>query len=1126
MATNKIPGDMLSDNLARTSNLAVDTDTLYIDVTNDRVGVNTNTPTKSLEVDNVTIEGSEIRSKSGALDLGATSDITISGGTNNYVLITDGNGVLNWSSPSSIGINGSVVELGTPTDTSLYPVGAINNWQTTTLVTDAIDDLNELSANMINDTAVANIDFTADITSGGEGSTVTLTITADGNPTRYDINWGTGESATTGTTDSTPSHTYNDNSNSPFTVTVTAYNHNGSGTGSSVSKTRIDYILIATADPVVGFDVYDAISGGSTITFSDSGETVYLENTTTNSASATVDFDIDWGDSSSDNNITNADAGGVGGGRLAHTYTNASETDSSYTIDVELQAHNTCEQSILPLNSTQTHLVYSTHTPSFTTTTLRGVNEESTSGHPVTFTNTTETSVGSYATFGNQYVWDFDYTTQTINVGSGSAGDTSQNISRTFSLSSAQQSAGTTVTFPIDLTLNTSHASSPFTASSVNVIVEPDVRANITGTAITVSDKTGDDQYDIYDGTDLDGVNRALVRLTNTSQNADDYVYDWDDTGSDDTVTEDGASAGSIGATINHDYSGESIGNHTVTFTSNGTPDTIAQTDSETLTFQLNSVPSAPQGLSSYNITLADSHQGTSPLLCATATDNSDTSPLSAGASLTTTTARRYTSGTIDTSTVNNSYNGASGTLSAVVNGVAQGSKTFSTTENETGTYTSLVITQQGDAHDTVSSSTYPSNFYQTFDANITQALTSYSVGINDQRLEHNATGNTNYVAVVYDDITSTPSLSTGTLSEGTSGTKRYISGIPYYNTGSPTVTLSGIEVTNFTGQAYQNTTSPFTVASGTNAESTSSSAISTQNYTYADIDGGTTFLNSGIPVANTGVGTAYMLGDIDVDITSSSVRTVEQIKFRAKNANGTGSYTDNSTKLQVHTASQSGISEIAIAVSDSLGATYDDDGVRVFDFSADTTDTPSFNGATNFYTNDVYTESSDPGVSGTKEATIRLGVLEHNTTDYSTGYLPVGPDRSADTGTQYFTFAFRRTTMANFDINIVSSSGISGLFIASPGTDIDDASGLNGWLDTSLQYAGAGIPGSDTGNSGNGSNGCAFTGADVISTGSSLNGSFTQTLGSENASNATGNVVLVRIALASGESVTSLSIS
>ena len=1116
---------MLSDNLARTNDLAVDTDTLYIDVTNDRVGVNTNSPTKSLEVDNVTIEGSEIRSTSGALDLGAVSDITISGGTNNHVLVTDGAGALSWSSLTSIGVSGDTVTLGTPTDTALYPAGAINNWTTSTVVTDAIDDLNELASNMINDTAVANVDFTADITAGGEGTTVTLTITADGNPTRYTIDWGTGETQTTGTTDSTPTHTYNDNSNSPFDVTVTAYNHNGSGKGSTVSKSRISYITIYTADPVVDFDIYNTLTGGSTLTFSDSGTAVYLENTTTNSASATVDFDIDWGDTTSDNNITNADAGGVGGGRLAHTYTNSAETDTAYTVDVELQAHNTCTPSILPLSTTATHLVYATHTPTFTTTTLRGVNEQSAGGHAVTFSNTTETTVGSYTTFGNQYVWDFDYTTQTVNAGSGSAGDHSQNISRTFALSTAQQAAGTTVTFPVDLTLNTNHTSSPFASSSVNVIVEPDVRANIAGTAVTTSDRTGDNQYDLYDFTDLNGNNRALVRATNTSQNADDYVYDWGDSSVDNTVTEDGTSAGTIGATLDHDYSGEPANDYTLTFTANGTPDTIAQTDDETITFTLNAVPTAPTSLSGKSITLSTSHDGTNPLLCASATDSSATSPLSPGDDLTTTTAKRYTGGTVITSTVDNTYNGASGTLSAVINGVTTGSKAFSTTSNEIGTFVSLDITQQGDAHDTISASTYPSDFYQTFDARISQTLGSYSVGVNDERLEHSSTGNTNYVSVVYDNITSAPTMTSGTLSEGTGGTKRYISGIPYYNSGSPTLTLSGATVSNFTGQAYRNTTGPVEIESSTNAEGTSSNALSTQTYTYANVDGAVTMLTTGVPKANTGVSSAYTLGDLTVNLTSSSVRTIDTLRIRAKNCNGSGSYSSNTTKIAVHTASQSGISEVAVAVAGALGATHSDDGVRVFDFSADTTDTPSFNGATNFYTSSPYTESSDPGVAGTKEATVRLGVVEHNTTDYSTGYLPVGPDRSGDTGTQYFTFAFRRTNVANFDINIISS-GISGLWIAAPGTAIDSASGLNGWLDTSTQYAGAGVPGSDTGNGGNGSNGCAFTGSDIISTGTSINGSFTQTLGSENASNATGNVVLVRVALASGESVTALSIS
>ena len=400
------------------------------------------------------------------------------------------------------------------------------------------------------------------------------------------------------------------------------------------------------------------------------------------------------------------------------------------------------------------------------------------------------------------------------------------------------------------------------------------------------------------------------------------------------------------------------------------------------------------------------------------------------------------------------------------------------------------------------------------------------STGVSDFRLQHTTTGDTNYVAVLKDDLTVSASVAgIGTLSEGTGGTKRYISGIPYYNTGSPTLILSGATMSNLVGQAYVNQSNIVEIDSDTNAEGTTSSSFSNQNYSYSDIDGASSMLSSGIPIVNTGVGSPYAIGALTVPITSSSVRTIDTAKIRARNVNGASSYTSIPTKIQVHTASQSGIIEQAIPVSDSLGSTFDDDGIRIFDLSAATADTPSFNGSTNFYTNSPYSESNDPGVSGTKEATIRLGVLKHDVTDYSSGYLPVGPNRSGDTGTQYFTFAFRRQTVANFDLNIVSTTGIAGCFIAAPGTAIDSASGLNGWLDTSITYAGSGVPGSDTGNGGNGSNGCAFTTGDRISTGSSLSGSFTLTLGSENMSNATGNVVLVRFALTSGQSITSVSV-
>ena len=130
----------------------------------------------------------------------------------------------------------------------------------------------------------------------------------------------------------------------------------------------------------------------------------------------------------------------------------------------------------------------------------------------------------------------------------------------------------------------------------------------------------------------------------------------------------------------------------------------------------------------------------------------------------------------------------------------------------ETGTFDDLIVTSEGDAHDEISSSIYPSNFYQVFSARISKSLTEIPVGLNDFVLSHDVDGNCGLTTFVKDDLNSAPSVTKGTLTETTPGNKRYISGIPYYNSGSPKLTLSGVDVTNFTGQTYQNTTSPFNI--------------------------------------------------------------------------------------------------------------------------------------------------------------------------------------------------------------------------------------------------------------------------------------------------------------------------
>jgi hypothetical protein len=839
---------------------------------------------------------------------------------------------------------------------------------------------------------------------------------------------------------------------------------------------------------------------------------------------------------------------------LAHTYTNSPSADDSsvagtgpgdtkYRIRLTLLSHSTAAPEQIPQSADANFEVYSTHTVAYSVadSTIRGVNEEATSGFPVTFTNDTATLPGSNSDFSatQRYSWDFGEGAGAtlVNVGSGSPGDTGQTISNTFNLSSGEQSAGTTQTYTTSVSLANGHSSSPFSAN-LNIIVEPDVRANIAGTAVTVSTGSGNNQYTLYDHTDLDSNVRSLARFTNTSQNADDYFYDYfDDSSSTTSVAEDGSSLGSIGATIDKDYTGASNGNINFRFRAHGTPDTIEQDDEETLTFVMKAVPSAPAGLSSKSITLADGAQGTNPHLCAGFDDNTGAATtLSAGADLQTSTARRYVdTTTIDTSTASNFYDGASGTLAAEINASNDGTKAFTTAENETGTFTSLVVSSNVD-YDTVDSS-YPQRFYLVASAKITKNLSAYTVGVNAQRLTHTSTGDTNYVHVVKDDITAVPTTTIGTVAEGTAGTYRYISGVPYYNTGSPTVTVTGTTVEDFTGQAYQDTSSPHEYGGGTNQEATSGEVLASDptTFTYAQIDGASSMLTGGIPNTDTGVGTPYTLGTLTIPIAPSNTRTIKTIGAKSRNANGDeGSYDEDTTKIQVYTDTLltlddegEGVDGGGITVSDSLGATFDDDAVRISGLGSLSGDTPSLfdSSNANYYTDHAW--SGAVTVAGTNEAITRFGTISHFTTDLSSGYLPVGPDLATgrDGGeAQYYTFAFRRTTMANFTVRL--SGKVSGCFIAAPGTAIDSASTLNGWLDASITYGGSGVPGADTGNGGNGSNGCAFTSGDRIIDGTSYsNQTFTLTLGSENATNATGNNILVRFKLESGDSITALSI-
>ena len=757
-----------------------------------------------------------------------------------------------------------------------------------------LDNINETAFNIFKNTYVRDVTFSADKTSGGAGTTVTLTLTVTGNATRFDINWGDG-STDTDVTDTTPSHTYTSNAGSPYTVVVTARNHNAiSGSkGSSASFTRTNFITIFLADPVPSFTIHDASSGGSVVTTAVTGTPVYLNNTTTNipNTAITATFSVNWGDgTATENVIGKTENGGPQGGRLEHTYTNASGT-GRHTVTLNVVSFNAGDPSVLPLSTT------------------------------------------------------------------------------------------------------------------------------------------------------------SLIKVFDAS---------------------------------------------------------IA----------------SPNHLGTKTISLNTSSVGTNPRVASGFTTNG-ISGTNAGDNVT----RYTTSGAIATAAMGSFFFQADGgTVSAFVDGSADGQKAI-TNANDEGTFTSLIIDDEQDYNSfdadgntvAVNSRIYAPGLFEGYKARISKS--NFSTGLHSLQLQSTA-GNTNTLKFIRDDVTITPTTSVGsaTLTQASAGTLSYISGIPYY-TNDATLTLAGVTVQSFTGQTFQDTTSPVVVENSTDLEGTSGNAIGTNNFTYANIDGSTTMLESGTPKVNIGTASPYALGNLTVNVNGGGKR-VERLQVKAKNSNGTGSAVIlASPAIQAYNGSKS-FDETAIPVSDSLGAGFDNDGKRIHSLTGGAV---AFSNSTDYFATQAFTGAQT--VAGTTEAIVRYDTLKHFTTDLSSGYLPAGPNlNTGRSGAQHFVFAFKRTTVSRFSITLTGK--VSGLFVAVPNTAMDTASGINGWGDASIQYAGSGVPGSDTSNGGNGSNGIAETGADKIIDGTNYsNQTFTMTLGTVSSSNSFNNQILISIVLNSDDSLTALSI-
>lgn len=687
----------------------------------------------------------------------------------------------------------------------------------------------------------------------------------------------------------------------------------------------------------------------------------------------------------------------------------------------------------------------------------------------------------------------------------------------------------------------TDNTNSPFDvivyAKNTNALGEGNVATFTATDLITLYTGDPNADFDLYlaasGGSEITEANvNETVYLDNETTNANGvtatFHVNWGD-GSADSIASTSAAGGTEGARLGHAYSsGTGSSTDTITFAINthstANPAALPDTSSKTIKIFDTSI-AAPEGLSSKTFSFTSGSTGTSPKLADGHIDNSTESTLGDGDTIT----RYTTTGAIQTTGEANSqvtYNASAGTLSAIIDGSADGAIAFDGSDN-TGTNQSLVVVDEldfynfGNSGDSVSAANriHAPGLYSGFRARISKS--SLTTGLHTYKLSHSATGNTSVLQFVKDNLTGTPVINmAGTsVTQNSAGTLAYVSGVPYY-TNDATLNVVGVTVSNVAGQTYRDSSNPFDISNGTNVESDSGSAISTQNKSYTIMPSST--LTSGKPKANTGMDSAVTLDTFQINVGGGG-RCVEGFQMRMENVNGNGSYVNyGNTNIQSYNGNSSGVREDSIPVSDSLGATFDTDGVRITGFSS-TNATPTFSASTDYYVNNAWTGSVT--VAGTDEAIQRYGNLQHYTTDLSSGYLPAGPDLSTGrSGAQYFRFALKRTTVANF--SLVLTGRVSGVFVAAPGTDIDDASGQNGWLDCSVAYGGAGTPGSDTGNGGNGSDGCAFNSGQVIVDGTTYsNQTFDMTLGDQNLSSSYNNQLLVSIKLESGDYLTKLEV-
>ncbi len=475
-----------------------------------------------------------------------------------------------------------------------------------------------------------------------------------------------------------------------------------------------------------------------------------------------------------------------------------------------------------------------------------------------------------------------------------------------------------------------------------------------------------------------------------------------------------------------------------------------------------------------------------------TQTDNTPGANKSVAAGTTVSTVRRAASYT--TNTISTVGPGDSGTVSARLNGANVGGVTLTGSSN--GTYgANLVISLNQDYN--VSNSSIAAGFWYVFSAALSGTVTQ---GWNEVYIADTAAANTNTANWYYDaSAPGTPTFSSITFAPGTPSLT-YTSTVPHYN--STSTFSAGFLVNKLSGDMYPTSDTFVTgTAGGAFAAPTS--------VTYATA-GVTTPLARNLYVS-TGNATVSTSTTVIAGFGSSAANCT--VAVTNSYLSGTGNLNPSATVLYKTgtVSSATRIEEANVFIASTIGT---GSGLAFRIVNPGSTNTPTYSASAAAF-------DSQSGTLQTYDATVVANILKHDQVNYSTGYLPAGPNLSTGrTGTQYFTFKLIRTSVSKFDVKW--SGTLAGLWVAVPGSTIDTSSTLNGWVDMSVAYAGAGVPGAGTG--GNGSNGCALGGVAPLNS-AQTNNAVTATFGTVSTSSTATNEIYVRIALTSGQTVTALSL-